>query len=311
MKKPSLSTSILATISYSAIFHFPLTEKELKNRLMGIVEVSDQELLKELKTLPQLIKVKEYWVLKGHESDVELREKRRYFSQFKKAELQTLISRLKKIPTISSVYVTGSLAMDSASSLADDIDLLVVTKPNTMWLTRLIVVLWTTLIGKYRLHVSNGEWGWCFNLWLDQNHLEIPKDDRSVYLAYEVVQAKLELGTQNELRRANGWVTEYINYSSVGENSQNYGARTMGEGGGTPFWTILLLPIDWVCYGLQKLYMQPRRSREKVGRGFAFFHPRDTKGLILKKWREELTDLKLSEKEISELIQVFEKGRLV
>lgn len=210
--------------------------------------------------------------------------------------------------------MTGSLAMQNVRSLADDIDLLIVTKPGTLWLTRVVVVLWTSLIGKYRLHGSSGEWGWCFNLWLDQNHLQVPKEDRSVYTAYEVVQAQLMLGTQNELLSANQWVNEYINYPVKAEKSKDYETRMKGNGEIlnlkilSSFILLLVVVVELVSYLAQRLYMQPKRSREKVGRGFAFFHPRDTKNLILKKWQQKLEELGMSKTEREGLVQLFEEG---
>jgi predicted nucleotidyltransferase len=312
VKQLSLSDVILATLAYSSVFQHPLTEKELKTRLIGKSGVTQDEINKTLRQMKNVKKKERYFYLLDHESDLTLRKKREHYSKLKQTELSQLISHLKKIPTITSVYVTGSLAMHNVSAVSDDIDILVVTKPRTMWVTRLIVVLWMTALGKYRLHGSSGEWGWCFNLWLDQDHLQIPKNDRSVYLAYEVVQAQLVLGIKNELLAANGWVNEYINSSVGSESSQDYETRTINDTPLSNFFSKLAIIsfrlCDTVSYALQRLYMQPRRSREKVGRGFAFFHPRDTKKLIVEQWLKELREIGMEKEKREALLLVFEKG---
>lgn len=303
-----MQSSILHTLSYSSVFQYPLTQEELLTRLIVPDQVDEKAFIRTLQKTPHIKQIEKYWLLEGHDSDVKIRKQRAVFSESKQPEILRLLSILKKIPSISSVYITGSLAMNNVSSESDDIDLLIVTKPNMMWISRLVVVLWTTLIGKYRLHASSGEWGWCFNLWLDQNHLEIPKNDRSVYLAYEVVQAKMILGTENELLTKNEWVNEYINYSSKSEKRKDYETRTKREEISSQFslWKNATLRlcrrslkrvihlIDVLAFFIQKIYMQPRMTREKVGRGFAFFHPRATEQIILKRWREELEKIGVS-----------------
>jgi cytidyltransferase-like protein len=50
----------------------------------------------------------------------------------------------------------------------------------------------------------------------------------------------------------------------------------------------LLDLIDGLLFGWQFLYMYPHMSREEVGWGRAFFHPRLTKKMIYKRWRQSL-----------------------
>jgi hypothetical protein len=279
--------------------------EELRKRLIGYFpELTSKELEKQLVSLSPVRKQGKFYFLAGRESDIFLREKRLYFSKLKWQEATTLTKILEKIPTITSVYVTGSLAMENVSSPADDIDILVVTRPHSLWFTRLLVICWTSLIGKYRLHGSSGEFGWCFNLWLDQNHLEMPKNSRSIYSAYEVVQAKQLLGTENELLKKNGWVNEYINYSTNVQKSKDYETRTNSGGK-------ILGMLDLGAYFLQRLYMSPRLTRERVERGAAFFHPRQTDHIIEEKWQRTLKEIGVGEKDVALLAEFFKKGNAV
>lgn len=320
MKKTFLLESTLATLAYSAIFQYPLTNEELFNRLIGVTTSDKKQLFETLHSTSLVTKERGFLVLQKSSASLKTREEREQFSKGKWKEVATLLSILKKIPTISSVYVTGSLAMNNVHSIADDIDLLVVTIPGTLWFTRMLVVLWTTLIGKYRLHGSSGEWGWCFNLWLDQRHLEIPKKKRSVYSAYEVIQATLVLGTQNELINANRWIKGYINYSDADESHNYYGTRIERDENHlemkkscTAFFKKVCIGVvslfDLPSYYLQRLYMSPRRSTESIDRGFAFFHPRDTRSWVLFEWLRMLEKVGFDQEQLRHWKGIFSEGK--
>lgn len=298
--------SILGTIAYSDLFQYPLTLAELSSRLMGnFSTISETELKHTARQMNELDSRQDFWFLKGKDHLVQLRKKRQYFSQLKQDEVRTLQKVLEVVPTISSAYITGALAVENSHSISDDIDILIVTKTGSLWLTRLFVILMTGLRGKYRLHGSGGEFGWCFNLWLDQKHLQQPKSSRSVYTSYELLQSKQILGTKDELRMANEWIKEYINYSHDNDQKNNYEAQRKPE---RVWWLTLLRIFELLSYRFQLFYMASRRTTERVGEGFAFFHPRDTKGKILNKWKERLQQSGLSSNEVSQLVSYFEKG---
>ncbi|MEK7127252.1 MAG: nucleotidyltransferase domain-containing protein, partial [Patescibacteria group bacterium] len=52
-----------------------------------------------------------------------------------------IISKLKNISFVEAIFVTGSVAANNATEKAD-IDLMVITKPNTLWLTRLLIAFY-------------------------------------------------------------------------------------------------------------------------------------------------------------------------
>jgi predicted nucleotidyltransferase len=302
VEKLTLTTSILGTLAYSSLFHHPLTLDELSQRLIGVSHVDKKNVLQTLQKISQVIEQSHRFTVKGSEGDFQIRKKQEYLSRLKQSEVQSLVQLLRKFPSISSVYITGSLAMQNIQSINDDIDILIVTKPNQLWLVRLLVVITTRLLGKYRLHGTKGEYGWCFNLWLDQKHLVLPKEQRSVYTAYEIIQSVQVLGTQNELLSENEWVNEYINYSDIFDQRKNYEARTKDQENVRDVLTFL----DWVSWQLQWVYMKPKKTIERVGRGFAFFHPRNTKRIIVEKWQQRLEEIGVPQKEREQLQLAFD-----
>lgn len=49
--------------------------------------------------------------------------------------------------------------------------------------------------------------------------------------------------------------------------------------------------LDYLAYRLQRLYMNRKITRERVGRHFAFFHPRPTGKIVLEKYRKRTSHL--------------------
>lgn len=61
MKKPSLSSLVLATLAYSDVFQYPLTEQELHQRLIGFFpEVNLKKINQTAKQIPQMTKIEQF-----------------------------------------------------------------------------------------------------------------------------------------------------------------------------------------------------------------------------------------------------------
>jgi len=65
-----------------------------------------------------------------------------------------------------------------------------VTEPGRLWLTRLWVIWQAWRRGKRRSWQGEEKRSWCFNLWLDSDHLDLFQDYQSLYTAYELIQAQ-------------------------------------------------------------------------------------------------------------------------
>lgn len=198
-------------------------------------------------------------------------------SQKKRREAQPLINYLSQLSWVEGVAITGSLALNSADE-KDDADFLIVTQPNRLWLTRLLVLYFAIKHGKRRSFAHEEPNSWCFNLWLDTNNLFVPITKHSLYTAYEVCQADWVINrhqTAQKFLAANSWVRQTLPGYYVYRCKQvkkfdyvNYKQSTVGR---------ILSPVitlsSWAGYLLQLLYMLPHRTTERVGKGFAWFHP--------------------------------------
>ena len=283
----SLADQILLTLAYTDQFSFPLTRDEIWQRLIFLdgkkatPKVTQQDFdlaLQKLLAQKKIIQKKEWLALFGHQKNFVLRAHRASVAEKKWQEVKEFVATVTFLPWIQAIFVTGSLAMNNTDQ-EDDLDFMVITKKQRLWVTRVFVLIIASIKGKRRSWQEKKHQGWCLNLWLDENHLAVPKKDRGLYRAYEVVQARPVFGREQmdqNFFAENGWIKEWLpNALLVPRHVVSNPAPSLS----------LFSVLDMVCYILQRWYMRPHQTSEKVGRGFAFFHPRNTEELIYEHWR--------------------------
>lgn len=191
-------------------------------------------------------------------------------------------------PWVKLVALTGARAMNNAF-LADDIDLMIITAENRLWLTRLLlsILLFPWLRRGQKI---NGRL--CLNLWLDESALTITP--RNLFTAHEICQARPLYNcdqTYEKFIKANLWVKTFLaNWTpdlqgptlkeSLEEAKFSKDTPLRSEG------VSLLDKLNHLAFRFQYFYMKSKITNEKVGRHFAFFHPRNTGGEVLKKYRQ-------------------------
>jgi len=203
--------AILRTLAYADIFDYPLTTREIHRFLIANSDTSYSSLEMDLKKLPQVSQKQGFYLLKGREKTVPLRKNRERWSKKKLKIAKRVASWLKLIPTIKMVAVTGALAMNN-SEKEDDIDLLIVTSSNRLWLSRGLIVTILRLSGNYRRPGKIKDMI-CPNMLLDKEHLAVPKKEQDLFSAHEVCQLKL-LWDRNETYqkfvKENQWVRRFL-----------------------------------------------------------------------------------------------------
>jgi hypothetical protein len=100
------------------------------------------------------------------------------------------------------VAITGSLAMNNAES-GSDLDYLVVTSPDRLWLARAMVVLLVHLAALRGDRI-------CPNYFLSENVLALP--EQNIFTAHELVQMVPITGgeTYTRMRQLNPWINQYL-----------------------------------------------------------------------------------------------------
>lgn len=281
----TLDRAIFATLAYSNHFSFPLTSEEIHHRLIGQrISLSKLKL-----ALTRLVKVKKistnshYYFLPGKSSLIKRRESRASSSNILVRRATALSQFLSKLPGVLAIYLTGSLAVMNANHTAD-IDLMIIAKNNRLWTTRLILTLYTSLLGLRRFRNSPSHSGkLCLNLYLTPRAYRLPKSKRSLYTAYELIQSVPLYDptlTRRELLSANSWIKNYLpNFILPRQELPPHPINTL------PTSSSLL---EDLAYNLQYRYMKRRITREYITKHSAFFHPNDPSRDLLRKTSPKL-----------------------
>jgi hypothetical protein len=307
----SSERAVLATIAYTDQFEHPLTRDELYQRLLHgsskkAFSSDLQSLLKQgiLEQERNKASQEAYLFLKGRHAICSLRRKREACALSKQDQVDQVVKFCQVIPWISAVYLTGSQAMLSAEP-ESDIDFMCVTQPRRLWISRLLISIFAQLHGKRRSWNHEEPGSWCFNLWLDDQHLAVEEPKQDTYRAYELLQAKVLLDKADIhqiLRNKNQWITSIL-AQGITSSDVIFLQRQLPI-----LLNALMSPIldvcDWLMWRLQYWYMRHHQTTEKVSRGFAFFHPRDTKRIIYEGWLTALQRC-LSKKDAVEILQPY------
>ena len=267
------SKSVIDTLAYFDKYDYPLTEKEVWLWQTGS-NFSQKEISAVFpKSSPGFSPNR---VNLFHQ-----RENRSVYSRNKLDYVTPAILLIRRLPFISAVFVTGALAM-SNSPKDDDIDIMVITRANTLWIVRPLVTLLLKLKGLRRnpnlpehssVRVSDKI---CDNLWLDVDHLYLQK--QSLYTAHELLQAKClydREGTYYRFIIQNSWAKAFlpVAYTETIKKFKNLKIKKLNENWKFKIENLFLWLVNSFLFTAQYLYMRPRLTAEKIGLGYAYFHP--------------------------------------
>ncbi len=174
-----LGNSVIRTLLYFDIFHFPLSLSELFTLNQHLLtNESDLAIV-----LENLIKAN---YINYHEGFYFLKSSNQYIDRNNVAVIKTdqVIKRLQKysgliasFPFVKGVTISGSLSknfMDENS----DIDYFIITAKNRLWLARTLLILYK------KIFLFNSKKNFCVNYFVSEDQLTIP--DRNIFTATEV-----------------------------------------------------------------------------------------------------------------------------
>jgi len=201
------------------------------------------------------------------------------------------------VPGIKGVGLTGSVACGDVKA-GDDLDFIIITKKRRVWTVRFFCYAWAWLTGHKR-RPDNEKNKWCLNLFLAEDHLQVPKCKQSEFACWQVQNLRVLQDKGDVFARFFGensyWCSfksESVYYNTQepvatsgdakfasaysGKNEDNYVYYNTQK-----WWR---LPGDWleeILYRLQYGYMKNKITREFVSRDQIFFHPRERGALKL------------------------------
>ena len=141
MKIQKNEESILRTLLYSDIFDYPLTEKEVWKYLISGQKIKPFEFNKTIKKINSVVYRKgNYLYIENRRFTFDKRQKKQKESEEKLRFAKKIIQKLSIIPSVMFIGISGSLSMMNAEK-NHDIDLFVIAKHQTIWATRLFLIL--------------------------------------------------------------------------------------------------------------------------------------------------------------------------
>jgi hypothetical protein len=286
MKKTSLEKSIVSTFSYFKVFNY-------------FLKIQDAHLFLHSKKVEKASEIKkvivknhwyknDYLVILQKDWRIYLKiQNKKYLASVSKMRLARKISNiLKLIPSVKLIGVSGNLAMMNAGE-SDDIDLFLITKNGTAWITRLIVSLILIFLGKrrmYKSHDVNNKI--CLNCILDEKNMELSK--KNIYSSHEIAQMKViyeKHNTYSKFIKANNWGKSYLanfwNKKIIRKVAKN---RNFIE----IIFIKLFQIFEPLARFIQYQYMKRKITKEVVKKGVMMFHPRDYSNEILQKYKANL-----------------------
>jgi hypothetical protein len=213
MYSSKFEQDLARTLLYYEIFHHPLTAKELFV-LFPENGLTLDEFKSNLTTLVQedtLQVSDDYYYLNTGNEDFSVRRKEKEHAAKGMLRLAKFFTFLiKQFPFVRGVFLSGELSKNVATK-GSDIDYVIVTAPNRLWITRTLLILF-----KKTLLLNNKKY-FCLNYFVTEKHLELQED--SYYFASEIAHLKPLYNFPLFLKyiNANGWIKKYFpNYSVFG-----------------------------------------------------------------------------------------------
>ncbi len=171
-----------------------------------------------------------------------------------------------RVPAIRAVVLTGSVAYGDVKE-EDDLDFLIIVQAGHVWRVRAATYFWAWFLGKKR-RVNDECDKWCLNMFLDEEHLVIPKEKRTEFARLQLRRARIIVdrdGVWERMKRENAfWTGENFEKDSALLQQTHIGKRRLNA---LDTW------LEWWAWRIQYAYMWRKMTREYVSRYQIFFHP--------------------------------------
>jgi hypothetical protein len=198
--------SVLGALAYADLFDYPLSLAEIV-RYQIDTRLSLEEIascLNDSKRLARAIARSDdgFYALAGRETVFATRRERATASVRIWARAHTYARLLARFPFVRMIAVTGALAVNNIAE-KPDIDLLVVTAPGRVWITRRLIVAVVRLARILKDDL-------CPNYIISEDNLGL--DQRDLFTAHELAQMvpRYGFGVYERMLAENDWATKYL-----------------------------------------------------------------------------------------------------
>jgi predicted nucleotidyltransferase len=284
-----LEVAIIKTLAYADIFNHELTSEELQKLLISHPLTDDAELKRFTSKHVRYANGLFHLATKASPADHENSKRQLAHNKITHAKKYLLLFKL--IPWIKMVGITGSIA-GGTPRYDDDIDLLIITDSNRLWLTRLLLTLSLNLLGKRRKpqadprRVNNK---FCLNMWLSSENLVEKHQD--IYTANELARIIPILDRQYMYKtylQANSWMTKFLpNFNQTLFQTTHTDLNSQKP-------SLVLDLAENLAERLQKAIMH-KPTIETIESNRLAFHPYDYRTEIVNKYQQKLQSFGLSD----------------
>lgn len=249
------------TWDYLQKFGKPITISQLDNRLIGSQKGKvSKDLIRKIGQ--NLIEEEEY--LKSY--------KRTYLN---KIEIIKKASKIwLKIPYILMIGVTGSVASGYPDE-NDDIDVFFVCQKNSLWLSRILIYLYSKLhkIEIRRPGDKKEKNKMCLNLWLETDSLLVPTDKMNLKNAMDSILVEVIYGPDiyKKFLEINTWIGRFVANGYI-NNLKRLNEFSLESKKSVANRLRIVEILNTFCYWISHWYMN-RLGNELVNKKQAFFHP--------------------------------------
>ncbi|HVZ11377.1 MAG TPA: hypothetical protein VG941_03135 [Candidatus Paceibacterota bacterium] len=213
---------LLATLAYHDVFEYPLTSFEawrflVHPRRLGLSGESDASLAAVMAELENLVRSEDIceanglYALAGRMNIAAERLRREKIAAQKWRTFLRRARWLRICPWIEGFFASGSLALGNTTA-ESDFDILMIMKPGRLYLGRLIISAWTSLLGIRRTRAERrAPDKLCFNHYITADCLEIRH--QSMYNAQtyaRLVPVCIPADLDKRFFSANAWIGNFL-----------------------------------------------------------------------------------------------------
>ena len=279
-----IRNSILKTLAYRNVFSYPLTFHQLYTYVISESGFSFEEFKEALRNLltEKIIFYEDGFFHLGS-AVIEDRKRREEDSRKLLLKAQKISRILGANPFVKLIAVTGAVAAGNAVE-NDDIEVMVITTKDRLWLGRFFTVLMLKALNLYRTDKDAGG-KICPNIFIDEENLEWGYA-KNVYIAHEILLMQPVFdrgGYYFRFLNANRWSFEFLPHVKVKAKDEEFKSPER-------FFNFLIT-FEYLLMKLQLWYMQKRITNEITTDRLIHFRRDDHSSWILTSYEEGLKRL--------------------
>lgn len=200
----SLGKSIIKTLAYYDIFDYPLKAEEIYYNL-GTNSVSLTEIENEVEQLCKIgitYNKNNFYLLRNNENFISRRLEGNRLAKKKLISAYRMTKLISKFPYVRAVLLSGSISKGYMEK-DSDVDYFIITHPNRLWVTRLLLMLFK------KVFLLNSRKVFCINYFVDTETLEI--EEKNIFTATELATLIPIYGKDlyDELYKNNIWIKKF------------------------------------------------------------------------------------------------------